>query len=189
MILDRFRVDGQVAVVTGAGRGIGAATAVIVGCVAITPAGGYVSPGWAMAIGALAAIPSYAVIVWRTRTRVDETLDVLAAHGIAGLFGIVMIGLVAQADWNGVADGLFYGNADQLLDQVIAAAATPAYAFAATWVLLKLIGLAMPLRATEHEESIGMDVVSHGEEAYVSGEGAILIREQTLAEQVLTDRL
>jgi Amt family ammonium transporter len=168
---------------------IGAATAIIVGCVAITPAGGYVSPGWAMAIGALAAIPSYAVIVWRTRTRVDETLDVLAAHGIAGLFGIVMIGLVAQADWNGVADGLFYGNPEQLWDQLIAAGAAPAYAFAATWVLLKLIGLAMPLRATEHEEAIGMDVVSHGEEAYVSGEGAILIRDQTIAEQVLTDRL
>jgi Amt family ammonium transporter len=168
---------------------IGAATAVIVGCVAITPAGGYVSPGWAMAIGALAAIPSYAVIVWRTRTRVDETLDVLAAHGIAGFFGIVMIGLVAQADWNGVADGLFYGDAGQLLDQVVAAAAAPAYAFAVTWALLKLIALVMPLRATEHEEALGMDVVSHGEEAYVSGEGAILIREQTLPEQVLTDRL
>ena len=66
---------------------IGAATAIIVGCVAITPAGGFVSPGWAMALGALAALPSYAVIVWRTRTRVDETLDVLAAHGIAGLTG------------------------------------------------------------------------------------------------------
>src|SRR5204863_8841317 len=57
---------------------IGAATAIIVGCVAITPAGGFVSPGWAMALGALAAIPSYAVIMIRPRTRVDETLDVLA---------------------------------------------------------------------------------------------------------------
>jgi Amt family ammonium transporter len=168
---------------------IGAATAIIVGCVAITPAGGYISPGWAMALGALAAIPSYAVIAWRTRTRVDETLDVLAAHGIAGFVGILVIGFVAQADWNGVADGLFYGNPEQLLDQVIAAAVTPVYAFAATWVLLKLIALVMPLRATEHEEAIGMDVVSHGEEAYVSGEGALLIREQTISEQVLTDRV
>jgi len=168
---------------------IGAATAIIVGCVAITPAGGYISPGWAMALGALAAIPSYAVIAWRTRTRVDETLDVLAAHGIAGFVGILVIGFVAQADWNGVADGLFYGNPGQLLDQVVAAAVTPVYAFAATWVLLKLIALVMPLRATEHEEAIGMDVISHGEEAYVSGEGALLIREQTISEQVLTDRV
>ncbi|HTI35779.1 MAG TPA: ammonium transporter, partial [Miltoncostaea sp.] len=168
---------------------IGAATAIVVGCVAITPAGGYVSPSWAMAIGALAAIPSYLIIVWRTRTRVDETLDVLAAHGIAGFLGILAIGFVAEADWNGVSDGLLYGNPGQLLDQVVAAAAAPAYAFVATWVLLKLIGLAMPLRATEREEALGMDVVSHGEEAYVSGEGAVLIREQTEPEQVLTDRL
>ena len=110
---------------------IGAATAIIVGCVGITPAGGFVSPGWAMALGALAALPSYAVIVWRTRTRVDETLDVLAAHGIAGFIGILFIGFFAQESWNGVSDGLFFGNPGQLLDQAIAALAAPAYAFVA----------------------------------------------------------
>ena len=93
---------------------IGAATAIIVGCVGITPAAGYISPGWAMVLGALAAIPSYAVIVCRPRTRVDETLDVLAAHGIAGFTGILFIGFFAQESWNGVADGLVYGNAEQL---------------------------------------------------------------------------
>ncbi|HEX6687978.1 MAG TPA: ammonium transporter, partial [Solirubrobacterales bacterium] len=154
---------------------IGAATAIIVGCVAITPAGGFISPGWAMALGALAALPSYAIIVWRTRTRVDETLDVLAAHGIAGFFGILFIGFFAELAWNGVSDGLFYGNAAQLGDQALAALAAPVYAFTATFVLLKLIGLAMPLRATEHQEALGMDVVQHGEEAYATGEGAILI--------------
>ncbi len=90
---------------------IGAATAIVVGCVGITPAGGFISPGWAMALGALAALPSYFVIAWRTRTRVDETLDVLAAHGIAGLTGILFIGFFAQASWNGISDGLVYGNA------------------------------------------------------------------------------
>jgi Amt family ammonium transporter len=154
---------------------IGAATAIIVGCVAITPAGGFISPGWAMALGAFAALPSYAVIVWRPRTRVDETLDVLAAHGIAGFTGILFIGLFAQVGWNGVSDGLVYGNADQLLWQALAAIAAPAYAFGATYVLLRLISLAMPLRATEHEEALGMDVIQHGEEAYASGEGAILV--------------
>jgi Amt family ammonium transporter len=154
---------------------IGAATAIVVGCVAITPAGGYISPGWAMALGAFAALPSYAVIVWRTRTRVDETLDVLAAHGIAGFTGILFIGFFAEAAWNGVSDGLIYGNAAQLGHQALAALAAPVYAFVATFVLLKLIGLAMPLRASEHEEAVGMDVVQHGEEAYATGEGAILI--------------
>ncbi len=156
---------------------VGAATAIIVGCVAITPAGGYIAPGWAMALGALAAVPAWAIIVWRTRTRIDETLDVLAAHGIGGFIGILFIGVFAQQSWNGVADGLAYGNPGQLLDQVLAALAAPAFAFAATYVLLRLIGAVMPLRATPHEESLGMDVVFHGEEAYMTGEGAILITE------------
>jgi Amt family ammonium transporter len=154
---------------------IGAATAIVVGCVAITPAGGYISPGWAMLLGALAALPSYAIIVWRTRTRVDETLDVLAAHGTAGFFGILFIGFFAETAWNGVSDGLFYGNAAQLGDQALAALAAPIYAFVATYVLLKLIGAVMPLRASEREEALGMDIVQHGEEAYASGEGAILV--------------
>ena len=154
---------------------IGAATAIIVGCVGITPAGGFVSPPWAMVLGAVAALPAYAVIVWRPRTRVDETLDVLAAHGIAGFTGILFIGFFAQESWNGVSDGLLYGNAAQLGDQALAALAAPAYAFGATFVLLKVIMLVMPLRATEREEALGMDVVQHGEEAYATGEGAILV--------------
>jgi Amt family ammonium transporter len=154
---------------------VGAATAIIVGCVGITPAGGYVSPGWAMALGFGVALPAYAVIVWRPRTRVDETLDVLAAHGVAGFFGILFIGFFAQASWNGVSDGLAYGNAAQLADQAWAALAAPAYAFVATFVLLKVMGFVAPLRATEREEALGLDVIYHGEEAYPTGEGAILV--------------
>ncbi len=154
---------------------IGAATAIIVGCVLITPAGGFISPGWALVLGGLGALPSYAMIVYRPRTRVDETLDVLAAHGIAGFTGILFIGFVAQVGWNGVSDGLLYGNAGQLLDQVLAALAAPAYAFGATYLLLRLIGLLMPLRGSEREEALGMDYIHHGEEAYASGEGAILV--------------
>jgi len=156
---------------------IGAATAIIVGCVAITPAGGFISPAWAMVLGALAALPSYAVIVLRTRTRVDETLDVLAAHGIAGFTGILFIGVFAQMKWNGVSDGLAYGNAEQLGWQALAAVSAPVYAFGMTFVLLKGILAVTPLRGSAHEEAIGMDIVHHGEEAYASGEGAILVRE------------
>jgi Amt family ammonium transporter len=155
---------------------IGAATAIIVGCVGITPAAGYISPAWAMVLGAVAALPSYAVIVLRPRTRVDETLDVLAAHGIAGFTGILFIGFFAQVAWNGASDGLFYGDAGQLGWQAIAAVATPVYAFTMTFILLKVLGALMPLRATTRDEAIGMDVIEHGEEAYASGEGAILVR-------------
>jgi ammonium transporter, Amt family len=158
---------------------VGAATAIIVGCVLITPAGGFISPGWAMLLGAAGALPCYAVFVFRPRTRVDETLDVLAAHGVAGFVGILFIGFFAQLAWNGVSDGLVYGNAAQLGDQAIAALVAPAYAFGATYLLLRVIGLVMPLRATERQEALGMDVVQHGEEAYVTGEGAILVAPET----------
>jgi Amt family ammonium transporter len=154
---------------------VGAATAIIVGCVGITPAGGYVSPGWALLLGALVAIPCYLVIAYRPRTRVDETLDVLAAHGVAGFTGILFIGLFAQASWNGVSDGWLYGNITQMKWQALAAAAAPVYAFVGTYILLRLVGLFTPLRGDDREEALGMDVIHHGEEAYATGEGAILV--------------
>jgi ammonium transporter, Amt family len=170
---------------------IGAATAIIVGCVAITPAGGFVSPGWAMVLGVVATFPCYALVAWRPRTRVDETLDVLAVHGLAGFVGILFIGFVAQEAWNGVAaaglaptgDGLFYGEASLLGDQALAALVAPLYAFGATFVLLKAIGFATSLRASESEEAVGMDVVYHGEEAYPTGEGAILVSTESGVER------
>ncbi len=154
---------------------IGAATAIIVGCVGITPAAGYISPIWAMVLGAVAALPSYAFIVWRPRTRLDETLDVLAAHGLAGLTGMLFIGFFAQVSWNGASNGLVYGHAGQLAWQAIAVLAGPAYAFVGTTVILRVLGLVMPLRSTEREEALGMDIIQHGEAAYSSGEGAILV--------------
>src|SRR4051812_30286127 len=154
---------------------IGAATAIIVGCVGITPAAGFVSPGWAMALGVVAALPSYAVIMLRPRSRVDETLDVLAAHGVAGFTGILFIGFFAQRSWNGLSNGLVYGNAAQLGHQALAAVVAPAYAFCATFVLLKVMAHFTRLRVQEGEEGLGLDIVSHGEEAYPTGEGAILV--------------
>lgn len=154
---------------------IGAATAVIVGCVGITPAAGFISPISAMLLGVLAAVPSYAVIQWRPRTRVDETLDVLAAHGIAGFTGILFIGFFAQLSWNGLSNGLLFGDAAQLGIQAVAAAVVPVYAFVVTYGILRFIQLFTPLRTSEREEALGMDVVQHGEEAYVTGEGAILV--------------
>jgi Amt family ammonium transporter len=163
---------------------VGAATAIVVGAVGITPACGYISPLAAMLLGALAALPSYAFIVWRPRTRLDESLDVLGAHGIGGIVGILFIGLFAQLSWNGVANGLVFGHAGQLAWQAIAALAGPAYAFVGTFVIIKLLGLVMPLRATTREESVGMDIVDHGEQAYTDGEGAILLTHDAVPENV-----
>jgi Amt family ammonium transporter len=154
---------------------IGGATAIVVGCVGITPAAGYLSPMSAMLLGAVAALPSYAVIQWRPRTRLDETLDVLAAHGLAGLTGILFVGFFAQLDWNGRANGLVFGHPGQLGWQALAALVGPVYAFLATGAILKVMGRFVPLRASEREEALGMDIAQHGEEAYTTGEGAILV--------------
>jgi Amt family ammonium transporter len=163
---------------------IGAATAVIVGCVGITPAAGYVSPMAAMLLGVVAALPSYGMIMWRPRTRLDESLDVLAAHGTAGLTGILFIGFFAERSWNSVGNGLVFGHPAQLLWQGIAALAGPAYAFVGTYILIRLIGLVMPIRASDRDQAVGMDVVEHGEEAYTTGEGAILVSEIKPREKV-----
>jgi Amt family ammonium transporter len=155
---------------------IGAATAIVVGAVGITPAAGFVSPMSAILLGGLAALPAYALIVWRPRTRLDETLDVLAAHGLAGFTGILFIGFFAQASWNLTGDGLLFGSPIQLGRQALAAGSAPAYAFLGTFVLLKVIGLVARLRVKETHESQGLDLNQHGEEAYTRGEGAILLR-------------
>jgi len=161
---------------TGKTTAIGAATAIVVGLVAVTPAAGFVSPLSAIAIGGIAAAPSYFALLWRVRTRLDDSLDVIAAHGAGGIVGALLTGILAERSWNGIADGALFGNPRQLLVQLAAVAATIAYSAIATLVILKLIAFASTLRASAREEGIGLDVTQHGEEAYSRGEGAILVQ-------------
>jgi ammonium transporter, Amt family len=109
------------------------------------------------------------------RTRLDDSLDVVAAHGAGGSVGALLTGVFAQKSWNGVADGLLFGNPRQLGIQALAVLATIAYGGAATFVVLKAVGALIPLRVDRTDEGLGMDVSQHGEEAYADGEGAILI--------------
>ena len=171
-LLDHFR--------TGKATAVGVATAIVVGLVAITPASGFISPGWALVLGAIAAVPSYAVLQWRARTRLDDSLDVFAAHGIGGMSGAILTGVFASAAVNGVADGLFYGNPAQVGIQVVAILAVAVYCGAMTFVILKVIGLVAPLRPSEKEEARGMDLLNHGEEAYATSGGAILLLDEEL---------
>jgi Amt family ammonium transporter len=134
----------------------------------------------ALLLGCVAAGPSYAFIVWRTGTRLDESLDVLAAHGLGGIVGTLWIGLFAEESWNGIADGLFHGNAAQLGKQALAVVVAIGWSFGASFVLLRALALVVPLRVPKRDEGLGLDVVEHGEEAYTTGEGAILIREHPL---------
>ena len=160
---------------TGRATAIGAGTAIVVGLVAVTPAAGLVSPVSAILLGAVAAVPSYFALLWRARTRVDDSLDVVAAHGVGGTVGALLTGVLAQKSWNGVADGLLFGNPRQLAIQAAGVLATIAFSAAGTFLIVKALLLVGPVRATARDEGLGLDVTQHGEEAYSRGEGAILV--------------
>ncbi len=157
---------------TGQPTAVGAATAIVVGLVAITPAAGFVGPMSALALGGIAAVPSYFGLLWRAKTSLDDSLDVVAAHGVGGTVGALLTGVFAQKGLNGIADGLLFGNPGQLGIQAVAVGAVIVYSGVVSFVLLKVIGLALPLRADAEEESVGMDLSQHGEEAYVHSGGS-----------------
>ncbi len=154
---------------------IGAATAIVVGLVVVTPAAGYIGPASALALGAIGAVPSYFALILRARTRLDDSLDVVAAHGVGGATGAILTGVFAEAVWSGGANGLMGGNPGQVLTQVLSVLAVLAYSGVATFVILKALALVMPLRAVGRLEGVGLDVNDHGEEAYTAGDGAILV--------------
>jgi Amt family ammonium transporter len=154
---------------------VGAATAMVVGLVAITPAAGLVSPLSALFIGALAAPFSYYALLLRARTRLDDSLDVIAAHGVGGTVGSLLTGVFAEKAWGSPADGLLAGNPRQLGIQLVAALAAIAFSASVSFLLFKLIGIFSELRVAGREEGLGLDVSQHGEEAYARDEGAILL--------------
>ena len=157
---------------SGKPTAVGAATAIVVGLVAITPAAGYVSPMSAIWLGGIAAIPSYITLQWRAKTNFDDSLDVLAAHGVGGSVGALLTGIFAQKAFNGVADGLLYGNPRQLGIQATAVAAAAVYSFVVSFALVKLVGLVIPLRPSAEDEMTGLDISQHGEEAYLPSSGS-----------------
>lgn len=171
---------------TGRATAVGCATAIVVGLVAVTPASGFISPMSALLLGAIAAFPSYYGLLYRVRTRLDDSLDVFAAHGLGGIVGALLTGVFASKAWNGTTDGLIHGNVMQPLLQAVAIVVTAAYSGAATFVVLKLVNAIVPLRAARGDEGLGMDVSQHGEEAYADHEGAILVLpERRIAEPAL----
>jgi ammonium transporter, Amt family len=159
------------AVRLGKATAVGAATAIVVGLVAVTPAAGFVGPMSAIALGAIAAVPSYMGLIWRAKTQLDDSLDVVAAHGVGGTVGALLTGVFAQKALNGIADGLAFGNPAQLGIQAVAVGAAILYSGVMSFVLLKAISLFIPLRASDSDEVTGLDLTNHGEEAYVHDEG------------------
>ena len=157
---------------SGKPTAVGCATAIVVGLVAVTPAAGFISPMNALFLGAIAAVPSYFALVMRAKTSLDDSLDVVAAHGVGGTVGALLTGVFADRSLNGLFDGALFGNPAQVGIQGMAVVTAIVYSGLASFALLKLIALVMPLRATVADEMTGLDITEHGEEAYVQVGGA-----------------
>src|SRR5687768_15550503 len=152
---------------SGKPTAVGCATAIVVGLVAVTPAAGFISPINALLLGGIAAVPSYFALILRARTSLDDSLDVVAAHGVGGTVGALLTGVFAEKSLNGVFDGAIAGNPGQVLIQGTAVLAAIVYSGLMSFILLKIIGLVMPLRAAATDEGAGLDITQHGEEAYL----------------------
>lgn len=146
---------------------VGVATGAIVGLVGVTPAAGYVTAPAALAIGALCAVLSYFAIQRRSRSRLDDSLDVFSCHGLAGIAGALLTGVFATQS------GLLAGNARQLLIQVYAVVAAVALAGLGTAAILALVRAMLGTRTRMADELLGLDLSEHGEEAYFGGEAGL----------------
>jgi ammonium transporter, Amt family len=153
---------------TGKMSGVGAATGAVAGLVAITPASGFVGPMGALAVGLGAGVLTFYAVRIRHKFGFDDALEVMAVHGVGGIWGAIATGIFAVG---GI--GLVDGDAKVLGYNVVAVLATIAYSFIVTFVILKILDVipGLGLRADEPDEDAGLDIALHGERAYV-GDGA-----------------
>lgn len=147
---------------------LGTITGAVAGLVAITPAAGFVDPLSSIAIGGVASIVCFVMIVYvKPFFGYDDTLDAFGVHGMGGIWGALATGLFASKAVNAAGnDGLFFGNAHQFVTQAIAVGATVLYAFVVTFIVLKVLDLVMGIRVTDKEEELGLDLALHNETAY-----------------------
>jgi Amt family ammonium transporter len=147
---------------------IGAATGAVVGLVAITPGAGFVTPLASIIIGlAVSPICYFAISYLKPKLGYDDALDAFGCHGIGGIWGGIATGLFATKAVNSAgADGLFYGNPNQLVIQLISIVVTIAFSAIVSFIILKVMGLFTKLRVSEEDENVGLDYASHGENAY-----------------------
>jgi len=145
---------------------LGAITGAVAGLVAITPAAGFVNLLGSLIIGICASLISYyAVYYIKDKFGYDDALDVFGVHGLSGVWGLIATGLFAAPSINGVA-GLFYGNPNQLIVQLIAVVATMIYTFAVSFIIAKALDMTIGLRVKDSEEITGLDSALHEESGY-----------------------
>ncbi|MBW4889643.1 ammonium transporter [Mucilaginibacter sp. HMF5004] len=145
---------------------MGACIGAVVGLVAITPASGFVSIPHSLIIGLVSASISNLVVEWRTRTTIDDTLDVFPCHGVGGMVGMVLTGVFAHQNINSAnitGNGLFFGETHLFLIQCEALVGVSVFAFFGSLLLLKITDMLSPLRVSLEEEAVGLDISQHGE--------------------------
>ncbi len=160
VIIERYK--------TGHASIVGAAAGVVSGLVAVTPASGFINPGASIILGIIAGIISYFFsTMFKGHFGYDDALDAFGAHGIGGTWGMIATGLFATVAVNaGGGNGAFAGDFHQLFIELLSIVVTWLYCGVGTYVLLKIIDLAMGIRVTPEEEKIGLDMVLHNENAY-----------------------
>ena len=143
---------------------IGALTGAIAGLIAITPAAGYVTPGSAAIIGVLAGAVCYGAVLFKERMDWDDALDVWAVHGVGGVLGSILTGVFASPK-TGAPPGLIFGETGLFFANLGATVISMVYAFAMTWIVLKVIGWIKRLKPETDELEAGLDLTFHGERA------------------------
>jgi Amt family ammonium transporter len=144
---------------------MGVCIGAVVGLVAITPAAGFVTVGHSLIIGAVAAVISRLVIAWRTRSRIDDTLDVFPSHGVGGMVGMLLTGVFATGAINSVVadNGLFYGEWKLFSAHIIGLIGSTVFILVMAFILLKITDMISSLRVSDADEEVGLDISQHGE--------------------------
>src|SRR5690606_2335527 len=144
---------------------IGVCIGVVVGLVAITPAAGFVTVPHSLVIGAVAAVISRLLIDWRTKSKLDDTLDVFPSHGVGGMVGMVLMGVFAYSNINEAVEvnGLFYGETQLFVAHIVGLVGASIFTFIMAFVLLNITDRISTLRVTEEDEALGLDISQHGE--------------------------
>ena len=153
---------------------VGASTGLVIGLVAITPGAGFVPIWSSFIIGALVSpICYYGVILIKKKLKIDDALDAFGCHGIGGIWGGIATGIFGKSSINPVAkwDGLIYGEWRLFIAQIEGILITIAIAVVGTLICVAIVRIFTPLRVTDREEKIGLDISQHGESAYPSFNG------------------
>lgn len=157
----------------------------VVGLVAITPAAGFVAIPQSIFIGVVAAVISNIAVHIKQRSTLDDTLDVFPCHGIGGMVGMLLTGLLATKSVNSAgADGWFYGNASFFFTQLKAVIIVALYSFTVSYAIFKFINYILPLRVSSEDELLGLDETQHNEKY---SQGTLLVPTNGQLEEHLVD--